>query len=87
MEEPRYADINEAELEEIETELGHPVTRELAQWFIRNRMNREAIERMLAAADTNRIDIDAGVQKVRKIVRAKSRKPVSILKKVKKKCA
>jgi len=43
MEEPPYADINEAELREIETELGHPVTKQLAQWFIRNRMNREAV--------------------------------------------
>jgi hypothetical protein len=47
MEEPQYAEINEAELREIEAEVGHPVTRELAQWFIRNRIHREAIERML----------------------------------------
>ena len=48
METPQYADINDTELREIEAELGHPVTRELAQWFIRNRINREAVERMLA---------------------------------------
>jgi hypothetical protein len=36
MEEPRYVDINGAELREIGTELGHPVTKKLAQWFIRN---------------------------------------------------
>jgi hypothetical protein len=47
METPRYSDINDAELREIEAEFGHPLTRELAQWFIRNRTNREAVERML----------------------------------------
>jgi hypothetical protein len=83
MEEPQYSDINDAELREIEAELGHPVTRELAQWFIRNRMNREAVERMLAT-DTAR---DADVQNVRNINEAKTPKPVSVLKKVKKKCA
>jgi hypothetical protein len=56
MEEPEYADINAAELREIEAELGRPVSRELAQWFIRNRINREAVERMLQAAKTNRMD-------------------------------
>jgi hypothetical protein len=85
MEEPQYADINAAELREIEAELGHPVTREVAQWFIRNRVNREAVERMLEATDTARIDID--VQNVRSMKRAQAPKPVSVLKKVKKKCA
>jgi hypothetical protein len=85
MEEPQYSDINVAELQEIEAELGHPVTRELAQWFIRNRINREAVERMLAATDTNGIDIE--VHKVRNIKHAKTPKPVSGLKKIKKKCA
>jgi hypothetical protein len=46
METPRYSAINDAELREIEEEFGHPLTRELAQWFIRNRTNREAVERM-----------------------------------------
>jgi hypothetical protein len=78
-----YADINVAELREIEAELGQPVTRELAQWFIRNRINREAVERMLAT-DTAR---DADVQNVRNINEAKTPKPVSVLKTVKKKCA
>jgi hypothetical protein len=55
-ESPRYAEINSAELREIEAELGHPVTRELAQWFIRNRTNREAVERMIEAADSAQID-------------------------------
>jgi hypothetical protein len=82
MEEPRYSDINDSELREIEAELRHPVTRELAQWFIRNRINREAVERMLAATNTNGIDIE--VQNVRNIKHAKTPKPVSVLKK---KCA
>jgi hypothetical protein len=30
MEEPQYANINDTELKEIQAELGHPVTRELA---------------------------------------------------------
>jgi hypothetical protein len=72
MEEPQYADINAAELREIESELGHRVSRELAQWFIRNRINREAVERMLQAAKTNQMD------------RSKNEKPVSL---VKKQCA
>ena len=84
MEEPQYADINDAELREIEAELGHPVTRELAQWFIRNRMNREAVERMLGATDTTR---DADAQNLRNINVAKGPRLVSVLKNVKKKCA
>jgi hypothetical protein len=52
METPQYSDINDAELREMETEFGHPLTRELAQWFIRNRTNREAVERMLRDNDT-----------------------------------
>ncbi len=63
MEEPQYAEINETELREIEAEVGHPVTRELAQWFIRNRIQREAIERMLASGDTNRVDVRPDAQK------------------------
>jgi hypothetical protein len=87
MEEPQYADINNAELREIEAELGHPVTRELAYWFIRNRANREAIERMLGAANTNRVEMAPNPRKVRGIKRATNRQPVSVLKKKTKKCA
>lgn len=88
MEEPQYEEINELELREIEEELGYPVTREIAQWFIRNRINREAVERMLGARQ-NRIDADTNVQNVRNIKAARNRKPVSILKKgtKTKKCA
>jgi hypothetical protein len=84
MEEPQYADINEAELREIEAELGHSVTREVALWFIRNRTNRKAVERMLAETE-NRIDAD--VQNVRNIKGAKAPKPLSVPKKITKKCA
>jgi hypothetical protein len=55
METPQYADINNAELREMEAEFGRPLTRELAQWFIRNRINRDAISRMLRADETTRI--------------------------------
>jgi len=84
MEEPRYADISDTELLEIEAEFGHPVTRDLAYWFIRNRMNREAVERMLKTA--NPFD-DPKAQNVPSIKKAKRRKQVSDLKKTEKKCA
>ena len=61
----------DAELREVEAELGHSVTRGLAQWFTRNRINREAVERMLAATDTNLIDKDIAVKKVLKKVTTK----------------
>ncbi len=87
MEEPRYSDTNDSELREIEAELGHPVTRELSQWFIRNRINREAVERMLAATDTTGIGIYNDLQNVRHIRHANIPQPVSVLKKIRKKCA
>ena len=46
-EQPKYANINEEELKQMEAEFGGPLSEELAQWFIRNRIQREAIERML----------------------------------------
>ena len=49
MEIPKYANMNATELKEIEAEFGRPLTEELAQWFIRNRTNREAVERMTDA--------------------------------------
>jgi hypothetical protein len=55
METPQYSDINDAELREIEAEFGHSLTRELAQWFIRNRTNREAVERMLRDKDAREL--------------------------------
>jgi len=68
---PKYADISDAELTEIEAEFGHPVTREVAQWFIRNRMNREAVERMLEAPDSTLLDACPDVRSVRKTARPK----------------
>jgi hypothetical protein len=55
METPQYSDINDAELRDIEAEFGHPLTRELAQWFIRNRINREAVERILRDKDATEL--------------------------------
>jgi hypothetical protein len=68
---PKYAEISEIELREIEAEFGHPVTRELAQWFIRNRINREAVERMLEAPDSAHVDACPEVRTVRKTARLK----------------
>jgi hypothetical protein len=59
METPQYSDINDAELRAIEAEFGHPLTRELAQWFIRNRTNREAVERMLRDKDATELALVA----------------------------
>jgi len=87
MEEPKYTDINEAELRDIEAELGHPVTRELAQWFIRNRTNREAVERMLGAVNTTRVEPDSNLRNVHNIKTGYNRKTVSVMKKRTKKCA
>ena len=89
MEEPRYSDINDAELRAIEAELGHPVTRELAQWFIRNRTNRDAVERMLQAENTNHFDAANKGLIVRDIKRpgAESEGSDSGKIKAKKKCA
>jgi hypothetical protein len=58
---PRYADISNDELTEIENEFGHPVTRELALWFVRNRSRREAIERMIGATGASDIDSDSDI--------------------------
>jgi len=68
---PKYAEISDAELREIEAEFGHPLTRELAQWFIRNRINREAVERMLEAPDSTHVGACPEVRSVRKTARPK----------------
>ena len=52
-EERKYAKINEEELKQMEEEFGRPLNEELAQWFIRNRIQREAIERMLGKKPDN----------------------------------
>jgi hypothetical protein len=53
---PAYAEFSDRELRQMEAEFGRPLSRELALWFIRNRTNREAIERMLCAANSGQID-------------------------------
>lgn len=81
METPQYGDINDAELRKIEAEFGHPVMRELAQWFIRNRINREAVERMLGATESNQTEVRPNVQRVHKISRRKATKAITAPKK------
>ena len=46
---PAYTELSEEELKALEAEFGGILSPELALWFIRNRMNREAVERMLTA--------------------------------------
>jgi drug/metabolite transporter (DMT)-like permease len=53
---PAYAEFSGQELKQVEAEFGRPLSREVALWLIRNRTNREAIERMLCAADSGQID-------------------------------
>ena len=64
METPQYARINAAELEEMEAEFGRPLTEELALWLIRNRINREAIERMLASKEPDQAARGPKVQRL-----------------------
>lgn len=58
---PAYAEFSDQELRQMEAEFGRPLSRELALWFTRNRTNREAIERMLCAADSGQIEQTATV--------------------------
>lgn len=46
-EKPEYSEISEMEMRDLEAEFGRPLTREMALWLIRNRMNRAAVELML----------------------------------------
>lgn len=50
---PAYTELSEEELKEMEDEFGRVLSPELALWFIRNRANREAVERMLKTADSD----------------------------------
>lgn len=52
----KYAKINEEELRQMEEEFGRPLNEELALWFIRNRTQREAIERMLGQKPEDCLD-------------------------------
>jgi hypothetical protein len=81
MEQPQYAEINELEIREIEAEFGHPVTREVAQWFIRNRINRVAVERMLGIMESNETAVRSGAERLSKMRRPKVRKQISAPKK------
>lgn len=42
-----YSRMNPAELRDLEAEFGRPLTPELAQWLVRARTNRQAIELMI----------------------------------------
>jgi hypothetical protein len=42
-----YSPINPDELRDLEAEFGRPLTPELAQWLLRARMNRKAIQLMI----------------------------------------
>ena len=46
IENPQYSEICGAELRELEAEFGRSLSREMAQWYVRNRTNRQAVERM-----------------------------------------
>jgi hypothetical protein len=46
-EQPTYSEISELEMRELEAEFGHPLTRELALWLIRNKINRSAVQLMI----------------------------------------
>jgi hypothetical protein len=74
---PQYADISDAELKDIEAEFGRPLTRELAQWFIRNRTNCEAVARMVEQMDSKRVDVLPHIQSVHLIKRLKITKRIS----------
>lgn len=61
---PHYAELSKEELKLIEAEFGHPLSRELALWFIRNRMTRDAVERMLGVEDSSGIHLLPDQQKI-----------------------
>jgi hypothetical protein len=46
-EQPAYSEISELEMRELEAEFGHPLTRELALWLIRNKIIRDAVQLMM----------------------------------------
>jgi hypothetical protein len=46
-EQPAYSAISEIEMRDLEAEFGHPLTRELALWMIRNKINRAAVQLMI----------------------------------------
>ena len=46
-EKPEYSEISELEMRDLEAEFGRPLTRVMAFWLIRQKINRAAVERML----------------------------------------
>lgn len=58
--------VSEEELRDIEAEFGHPLTGELAQWFIRNWIHRGAVERILADTESDQTEARPKVQRVHK---------------------
>jgi hypothetical protein len=50
-EKPRYSEISEEEMRDLEADFGRPLTRDLAFWFIRMRTNRTAILRMIGEVE------------------------------------
>jgi hypothetical protein len=42
-----YSRMNRNELRDLEAEFGRPLTPELAQWLLRARMNRQAVQLMI----------------------------------------
>ena len=42
-----YSRMNPNELRDLEAEFGRPLTPELAQWRVRARMNRQAVQLMI----------------------------------------
>jgi len=42
-----YSRMNPKELRDLEAEFGRPLAPELAQWLLRARMNRQAVELMI----------------------------------------
>jgi len=55
-EQPAYSEISNLEMRELEAEFGHPLTRELALWLIRNKINRAAVQLMIDEIDETRYD-------------------------------
>jgi hypothetical protein len=50
-EQPTYSEISELEMRDLEAEFGHPLTRELAFWLIRNKIIRDAVQLMIDEID------------------------------------
>jgi hypothetical protein len=56
IEKAQYPTVCDDEMRDLEAEFGRPLSQELAQWFIRNRTNRQAVERM-ARLDSTQAEV------------------------------